>query len=265
MASKSRSLDSSLTITLRVWRALILRESESRLFASRVSWLWVFLEPVFHVGYLMFLFTSIEVKKVGQLDTAIWLMVGLQGYFIFRKTGDGVAGAPSSNRGLFAYRQVKTADTLIARALLEGFMWAVSTLCMIVVVNVWGHPFVPDDPLALIGAYFGLWLNGIGFGMIVSTITALVKEGKLLLKVVMRPMYMISGVIFPLSTLPVEWREVLMWNPVANAIETARHALSRHYYPVPETDSTYVFTSALVLLAFGLALQARFEDRVAEQ
>ena len=118
---------SHLAVTLGVWRALILREAEAKLFASRVSWIWVLLEPVLHVGYLIVLYSMIRVRKVGDLDTAMWLMVGLQAYFMFRKTADRVTSAATDNSALYAYRQVKPIDTLIARSFLEGAMNLLAT------------------------------------------------------------------------------------------------------------------------------------------
>ncbi|WP_225205327.1 ABC transporter permease [Novosphingobium huizhouense] len=256
---------SQLQVTLGVWRALILREAEAKLFASRVSWIWVLVEPVFHVLYLMVLYSVIRVHKVGELDTAIWVMVGLQAYFIFRKTADGVANVANDNSALFAYRQVKPIDTLIARALLEATMSVVTWLLLIALVEVWGHPFQPDYPLEMLGALAGMWLFGFGFGMIVSALTSLVRELKLLLQIVLRPLYLVSGVIFPISSLSQPIRQVLMLNPIAHGVEMARSAISRSYDAVPETDPTYLFAWAGVTVFLGLALQIRFAFRIAER
>ncbi|OYU33108.1 ABC transporter permease [Novosphingobium sp. PASSN1] len=256
---------SSLAITLGVWRALVLREAETRLFASRTSWLWVFAEPVFHVGYLMFLYSSISVHKVGQMDTIIWLVIGLQCFFLFRDVGNSVSSAPSSNRALFAYRQVKPVDTIISRALLEGFVWIVVLLALIVTSELLGHEFEPEEPLQLLFAFVGLWLTGVGFGMVIAGLAAIADEVRLLIKLAMRPLYFTSGVVFPLSSLPPDWREVLMLNPVANAIEAARHAVSRFYNQAPETDLTYVFEAGGAIFALGLVLVVLLSDKIAEQ
>ncbi len=252
-------------MTLGVWRALILREAEGKLFASRVSWIWVMVEPAFHVAYLMVLYSVIRVRKVGELDTAVWVMVGLQAYFIFRKTADGVSNAANDNNALFAYRQVKPIDTLIARALLEATMNVLTWLLLIVLVEVWGHPFKPDYPLEMLVALAGMWLFGFGYGMVVSALTSLVRELKLLLQIVLRPLYLVSGVIFPIASLSQPIRQVLMLNPVAHGVEMARMAISRSYNAVPETDPAYLFAWGGALVLLGLALQIRFSFRIAER
>lgn len=256
---------SHLAVTLGVWRALILREAESKLFASRVSWVWVLLEPVLHVGYLIVLYSVIRVRKVGDLDTAMWLMVGLQAYFIFRKTADRVSVAANENSALYAYRQVKPIDTLIARAFLEGAMNLLSTVLLAALLLMMGHVLYPDFPLALLEALFGMWLLGLGLGMTISAIASLVREIKLLLQVVLRPLYLISGIMFPIASLAKPWREILMLNPAAHGVEMARMALSRGYQGVPETDPAYLFLVATILVLVGLVLQLRFAMQIAER
>jgi len=256
---------SHLAVTLGVWRALILREAEAKLFASRVSWVWVLLEPVFQVGYLIVLYTAIRVHKVGDLDTAMWLMVGLQAYFIFRKTSDRVTTAATDNSALYAYRQVKPIDTLIARALLEGATNLVTLALLSALLLLFGHVFYPEFPLGLLRALLGMWTLGLGFGMTISAISAMVAEIRLVLQVVIRPLYLISGIIFPIGSLSKPYREILMLNPVAHGVEMARQSLSQGYEGVPETDPAYLFLFATILLLVGLVLQLRFAMQIAER
>lgn len=222
-------------------------------------------EPVLHVTYLMVMYSVVRLRKVGDLDTALWVMVGLQAYFLFRKTADGVSTVADNNSALFAYRQVKPIDTLISRALLEATMSVLTTLLLAGLAALWGHEFKPDNPLLLVGAMSWLWALGFGFGMIISAATTLVREVRLLLSVLLRPMYLISGVIFPIASLSRPAREVLMLNPVAHGVEMARLGLSSNYQAVPETDPTYLFMFAAVLVFIGLVLQLRLAFQIAER
>lgn len=242
-----------------------MRESVSRLFASRVSWIWVFAEPVVHIGFVMYIFTAIRVRKVGEVDTAIWLMIGLVSYFMFRKTGDKVTDAVNQNQGLFAYRQVKPVDTLIARAILEGTLLLVVTVCLIGLATLANRDFAPEDPLAILAALLALWILGFGYGLVLSALYAVASEARIFVKVIMRPMYLISGVIFPLASLPAPIREILMWNPVANGLEMARLGITHGYHAVPEMDPSYLFKFALVSMLLGLTLQKVLADRIVAQ
>ncbi len=254
---------SALAVTLSVWRALMLREAVRRLFASRISWIWVFMEPVVHIAYLMFLYTQVRVRKVGELDTAIWLSVGLLGYFMFRRTADQVTSAASESSALFAYRQVKPVDTLLARAFLEGFMLLMLCLGVAAVLKLEGHLLNLDDPLSLMWVFSGLWIMGLGLGLCLSVLYAAAREARVAVKLIMRPLYLISGVIFPLNSLPPDIREILMWNPIANGVEMARLAIFSNYAVIPETSAFYFYSFSVIIFFTGLALQRRFASLVA--
>jgi capsular polysaccharide transport system permease protein len=247
-----------LMITLGVWRALFLRESLARLFASRSAWVWVFTEPVFHVAYLMFLFTAVRVRTVGGIATAVWIMVGLLGFFMFRRTGTQMQKAVSDNQALFVYRQVKPVDAVLVRASLEGFLMVIIALLLLAGASLMGFAVMPADPLAVLEAFFGLWLVGLGFGLITSVVSELVGEMGQVIKLIMRPMYLISGVIFPLGLVPQPYREWLMLNPVPHGLEAARLGFAPYYHAVPELSLSYMYGFALVTIFFGLALHRRF-------
>lgn len=256
---------SPVVITLTVWRALILREAVARLFATRTSWAWVYAEPLLHVLYLTVIYTTFRVHKVGDLDTVTWLVAGLISYFMFRKTGDRCAKGVDDNSALFAYRQVKPVDTLIARAILEFSNLTVTVVLIIAVLSLSLHPFIIEDPLELLLALGGMWVLGLSYGLVVSALVALAPEARLLLQVVMRPMYLVSGVVFPIGHLPPAWRETLMYNPAAQGIELARQAISSGYRAVPETDAAYFGQFLLCILLIGLFLHRRFGSKIISQ
>src|ERR1044072_1127168 len=103
----------SLGIALSVWKALLLREALSRLFSSRAAWFWLIAEPVLHMAMLGFLYTAVRQHTVGGIDATIWLVLGVQGFFLFKRTATQMSGAIDSNRALFSYRQVKPTDTVL--------------------------------------------------------------------------------------------------------------------------------------------------------
>lgn len=256
---------SALSITLSAWQALMLRESLSRLFSRRAAWVWLLLEPAVHVAFLGFLFSTIRVRQIGGIETVLWIMLGMLGFFLFRRSGTQASNAINANRSLFAYRQVKPVDTVLVRALLEGvLMLAVSTF-ILAVASLFGIRVIPSDPLAVMEAVFGLWLLGLGFGLVASVLKELVDELGNIIDMVMMPMYLISGVIVPLSAIPYPYRDWLLLNPVAHGLEALRLGFAPYYHAVPELSISYLYACALVLVFFGLALHARYAKRLVTQ
>ncbi|MCB8747853.1 ABC transporter permease [Rhodoferax sp. U2-2l] len=255
----------SLLITLSVWRALFLREALARLFSGRATWFWLVAEPVFSVAIMLFVFTVIRVRTVGGIDTMLWLMVGMLGFFMFRRTGTQAQNAISANRTLFTYRQVLPVDTALVRAALEALLMVAVAGVLLIGAALLGHSVVPANPLAVLEAFLGLWLAGLGFGLVTSVVIELVPELGKVLKLVMAPLMILSGVMIPISAVPQPYQGWLMLNPVAHGLEAARLGFAPYYHAVPELSMAYLYAFALVFIFFGLALYRRFATKLVTQ
>src|SRR3546814_6107072 len=80
------SYRNSLVVTLSVWKALLLREALARLFSGRASWFWLIAEPILHMAMFGYIYAGIRQRTIRGIDTLIWLVLGLQGFFLFRRT-----------------------------------------------------------------------------------------------------------------------------------------------------------------------------------
>lgn len=259
------ALRTPATITLSVWKALFLREALSRLLSGRAAWFWLLAEPVFHVSFLVVIFSVVRVSTVGGIDTAVWIMVGMLAFFMFRRTGTQLMNAVSANQALFSYRQVKPADTVLVRGALEGTLMTVVTVIFLAGAALFGYPVIPADPLAVLEAFVGVWLLGMGFGLVASVAVELVPELGTILKLVMMPLYLLSGVVLPLSAVPQPYRDWLMLNPIAHGLEAARLGFAPHYHAVSGLSLAYMYGFALVTVFLGLALHRRFAMRLSTQ
>ena len=250
----------SLRITLSVWKALLLREALTRLFSSRSAWFWLIAEPVLHIAIFGVMYYGIRQRTIGGIDTLIWLVLGMQGYFLFRRTVSQMAGAIDSNRALFAYRQVTPTDTVLMRGVLEGLMMMVVLGIILAGLAMLGHDIAPADPLAVLEAFLGLWLLGAAVGLIISVGAELAPEIRNAINVIMMPLYFISGVLFPISSIPEPYREWLLLNPIAHALDAARVGYSPYYHSVPNLSIDYVFALSLSGVFIGLLLHRYFRD-----
>ncbi len=253
---------SSLLITFTTWKALFLREAVNRISSGRVAWLWLLLEPVVHVVFMLFVFTVIRMRSVGGIDVIIWLMVGMLAFLMFRNTATKAMSAVSSNQALFTYRQVKPVDTVLVRAGLEGFLTILVAIILFAGAWIFGRSIIPSDPLAVFEAGLGLWLFGTGFGLIASVLKELVSELGNVISLAMTPLYLFSGVIFPIASIPQPYRGWLMLNPIAHGLEAARLGFSPFYQAFPELSIAYLHICALVSIFVGLALHVLYVNRV---
>jgi capsular polysaccharide transport system permease protein len=253
---------SSCSITLSVWMALFLREALFRVARSRTAWAWLLIEPIIHVVAMVFVFTVIHVRVVGGIDFTIWLIVGLVFFFMFKRTAMQTKNALDANKGIFVYRQVLPVDTLLVRACLEAFLTLLVAIILSVGMALLGINMNPDDPLAVFAALLGLWIIGLGFGLISSVLITLIADVDKFINIAMTPLYMFSGVIFPLAVIPPPFHGWLMLNPLAHGIEAARLGMSSYYHAAPELSLGYLYQCALASLFVGLALHKHFATRL---
>lgn len=249
---------SPMAVTWSVWRALFLREALDRLFDMRAAWFWLLMEPVLHISFVTFIFTVIRLRTVGGIDVTIWIVVGMLAFFSFRRTAIQVMYAADSNKPLFAYRQVKPFDTAIARGALEAFLMILVSAVILTGVALLGHDIRPDDPIQVLVTMFGLWLFGVGYGLVASVLMALVRETEHILKILMMPLYLVSGVIMPISAVPQPYQDLLLLNPLVHGLELVRQGFATYYHAVPGVSMAYLYAWGVTSLFLGLVLYRRF-------
>lgn len=253
---------SAWRITWSVWHALLLREAVARMFGRRAAAVWLFLEPVAQIGFLVFVFTVLRAQHVGGMAIAEWLTAGMLSFLLFKRTGDQGAAAVAANLALFTYRQVRPIDTVMARGILEGITMVLISALIASLLFLLDIPLSLDDPLLLLVNLGCIWALGLGWGLTLSVVNRLLPDLGQLIGVLMTPLFLLSGVVVPLTVVPQPWRDWLLLNPLAHGVEGVRASLSTYYHHVPELDTNYLVVVALSLLAFGLALHLRFRHRL---
>ena len=256
---------SPLYITFSVWRAIFLREAMDRLFGMRGAWFWLLIEPVFYISFIAFIYAVIRAHTVGGIDISVWIAVGMLGFFLFRRTAIQVMHAVDCTRPLFAYRQVKPFDAAIVRGGLEAFLMVIVSTIILTMASLLGHGVLPNDPLLVLAAAAGLWLLAIGYGLVASVLMMLVPESEHILMLLMYPMYLLSGTIIPLASIPLPYRDILMINPIAHGLEEIRIGFVPDYHAVPGVSLGYLYTVAVASVFLGLVLYRRFALRLVMQ
>ena len=77
----------------------------------------------------------------------------------------------------------------------------------------------------------------------------------------MRPFFWVSGIFFTASTLPLEARDLLLYNPVLHATELTRAGWFTRY-EANFTNFSYAASWALALVLAGLVLERVVRRRI---
>lgn len=234
--------------------ALFIRELKTRFGGRWLGAFWVLLEPLAHVALLMFMLGYLRHRVLAGVDYSVFLLVGLVPFFMFKNLAVRLMEAIDANRGLFGYRYVKPLDPLLARALLEVSLYSAVYLIVLGSLGWLGLHFFPARPLELMGTSAMLIALGGSLGLCFAVATDDVPQLRSLIRIAFMPLYLISGVIFPVASLPPEVLPWLLWNPVLHALELSRGYFFPQYHVLPQISAEYVFGVTLVAAALGMSL-----------
>lgn len=245
---------SPMRIQRSVVLALVIRELRARVQGRWLSLMWMVFEPLAH---LMLLLTLVGFRKhvvSVNVEFPVFLVTGLLPFFIFRNLARRLPQAVSSSRGLFAYRQVKPIDALIARALVEVGLYSTVYLIALALLGWLGYHWLPVAPLQLIGVSAVLLALGSSLGVVFCVLAHNRPKVTTFIGLLFLPLYLLSGVIFPLHTLSVDVREILLWNPVLHLIELSRLYYVPYFRPLEGVGWAYPTGFALVTAALAMSL-----------
>ncbi|WP_188115136.1 ABC transporter permease [Salinicola endophyticus] len=263
MATKTEQIPNSprhpLRVTWDVWTAMYLREMVSRTMSDRMAWFWMIFEPVATIAVMIFIRTYIRGgKHIAGADFVPWMVVGLMGFYLFRETMMRPMGAVDANRGLFTYRQILPIDPVIVRCFVEGMIRTFVFLVFILVGSLLKIDLIPDHGFGVMLDWIGLWMLGVGLGVLLSVASGLVSEVGRVVRIVTLPLLLISGVIFPVTYVPAQYQEYLLWNPIVHGLESMRLSFFDSYHTIPGIDMIYLWLWALTSLSLGLIMHVRF-------
>jgi capsular polysaccharide transport system permease protein len=254
MSASHRGKRSSLEIQRSVLFALFVREVKTRFGGTWAGMIWVLLEPLANVLILMAIFGAMHRSFSPSIPYPVFLVTGMLPFFLFRNLTFRLMEAIDANRGLFAYRQVKPMDTLVSRALLEIVVLSAVYALALGVLTWLGYSVLPARPLELVGVSVLLILLGMSLGLLLAVATHDAPRLRTFVRISTTPLYMLSGVVFPVRALPQEVLWWLSWNPALHVVELSRNCFFPNYPLLREVDVGYVCEFALVCLALGMSL-----------
>jgi len=233
-----------------VIKALFKRELITRFGKYKLGAIWLLLDPLVSVLLLGLVLGPFLGRSSGSIPYSFFLLCG----FMMLKllTGPIITGigAIRSNSGLLVFRQVQPIDPFLARFLYEfvSSMLAFTLFC--VVGYFLGVPLATDQLLGVLAAAIVTWLIGCGLGLAVGVLSMKFTELEKIITYIHRPMLFLSAILYPLTAVPYEYREYLLYNPLVHMVEYSRVCLF-HEYETGDINFVYPIMFAIVSLTLG--------------
>ncbi|MDO4532396.1 MAG: ABC transporter permease [Coriobacteriia bacterium] len=255
------------------WRSQIWRLSKFELVkksrGTLLSWGWFVVKPAMYVFCFWFaLEIGLRGARTGIPDGVpyiVWLAAGIIPWFFMQEmltNGCDVLHKFSHlvkkiKFPLAAISTIFTGSQLLIALILQAFM-----LVIYFVFGMGADIYLLQIPLVLVIMFLFWNIFSIGF----SQITAFSKDVANLLKTLSTPFFWLSGVIFPLKAVDIDWIQAVMnYNPVTFFCTVFRDAYCDKIWfwedPALCTGFAIVF---IVTLIFALFVYKRLNEEVSD-
>lgn len=233
--------------------ALFVRELKTRFGHFKGGFVWMLIEPLAHIIIMSLIFSYLRDRHLPGIDFPVFMVSGIVPFLLFKNVAIRVMDGVTSNRALFSFRQVKPMDAFLARTLLDSLL-SLTVFAILLTGMSWIGLDVPfKDPITVLFVYVCLMFGGLGLGMIFCVTTYYMPESKAFIRMLFLPLYLLSGVIYPISRIPHQYHDWLLWNPVLHAVETLRGAFFANYHMTQGVQPIYFIMAMLVVLFLGMS------------
>ncbi|HDR2511217.1 TPA: ABC transporter permease, partial [Enterobacter roggenkampii] len=168
-------------------------------------------------------------------------------------------GAIEANQGLFNYRPVRPIDTIIARTILETIIYVGVYIVLMTTVGLVGEQFSLSHIITLTITWILLVVFSFGIGLIFMVVGNTFPEAEKFLPIIIKPLYFVSCVMFPLHAIPENYWPYFLWNPIVHAIELSRESVVSSYTS-GDVSLGYLALSAMIALFIGLIVYRKAEE-----
>jgi len=256
------TLRKPLQIFLAVERALFLRELNIKMSVGKTGLFWTFFEPFMQVTMFILIRIAIMGRSSANYDVVVFMASGFIAFNMFNKVLMSSAGTFVANKGLFNYKQVKPIDTILARVLVNMFITSIIVLMFLFLGFFFQYDNLkPENILLVFFGYLWLLLFSFSVGLLVAVgNTFFVSIGKLL-SIFTFGLMIFSAVFFPLISIPPEYQQYLLYNPLVHFMEMI-HA--GYIYELDDrfVDYRYMALWTIIPLFMGMWLYGKVEKKI---
>ncbi|HDV8802813.1 TPA: type VI secretion system tip protein VgrG [Escherichia coli] len=140
-----------------------------------------------------------------------------------------------------------------------GLIYVAVYILLMLIVWMAGEYFEITNFLQLVLTWSLLIILSCGVGLIFMVVGKTFPEMQKVLPILLKPLYFISCIMFPLHSIPKQYWSYLLWNPLVHVVELSREAVMPGY--ISEGVSlNYLAMFTLVTLFIGLALYRTREE-----
>jgi capsular polysaccharide transport system permease protein len=237
-----------------VMKAVMLRDMRTRFFDHGLGFLVVIFWPLAHIFLLLTIYTLLGRGTPYGESLMLFFGTGLVPTMAFSYISRQMVTSIITNKPMLSFPAIHVTDIIFGRATLEIMGSVMMAMFVMLIFGLLGEPSLPIDIANAVAALSATMLLAVGIGFIVSLLAAMfppVAIGYMLIVIIV---YITSGTVFVISSMPAPVIEVLQWNPVLHGVEWMRTAYYLDY-PTQVLDKGYLLRFAASTLFIGLVAE----------
>lgn len=234
---------------------LILHYVRTRYKKSLLGYGTAFVEPCSHLLIWWVLMTYIRQRTVAYgMPPLLVIASGLLPFYLFKETTTYLTSTIPSSAMILKHPLVKLIDLILARFILEALtIVAVGTVIFgfLIVIGIAPPPW---DFLGIFPPLTALLILGLGIGTFAAFASPIVPGFGKAMSILMRILYLTSGIFFLGAMLPPAIMRLALWNPVFHALELFREAYF-HTVPNPKLSIWYPLAWGVGVFLIGISIE----------
>jgi len=226
--------------------------------------LWFLIQPLITTIVFTVIFGKIAHLSTSNVPATLFYMTGVTAWNYFSSCLNKTSGTFINNAGIFGkvyFPRLTVPVSIIISNLITFLVQFLFLLCFWVYFYYIGATVHMNEYILLLPVLLILMaLMGLGFGIIISSLTTKYKDLQFLVGFGVQLLMYASPIIYPLSSIPDKYKTLVMLNPMTSIIETFKYALLGHgSFSWVMLGYSAVFT--IVVLIAGILLFNKIEQR----
>ena len=214
--------------------------------------LWFVISPVMTIVIYMFIFGGLAGISTEGVPQPLFYMAGILLWNYFSDCFSGSNNVFVNNADVFGKVHfprlvvpVSGCISALFKALLQLLLFVIIYLCCLpqnnsIHINAW----VLLMPVLILM----LALHGMTWGLIVSSVTYKYRDLNIMIGFVLQLFMYVTPVVYPLETIPEQYRHIVMLNPLSSIFETFKYG----WFSVGTLDWWGLLYSLVFLIVVGI-------------
>lgn len=224
---------------------------------------WFLLGPLLSTVIYTIVFNRIAQISTDGAPPMLFYLAGIVSWNYFAACLNGTSGTFTANAGIFGKVYFPRLVTPISTVISNLVQFGIQFMLLIVIMLIYyfkGFAFTMNYTAFLIPVYLILLaIIGLGTGIIISSLTTKYRDLIQLMGFGVQLWMYATPVIYPISTVPEQFRTIVLLNPVAPIVEAFKYGLLSTG-SINTTMLAYSAIFAVIIFTIGIILFNKVEQ-----